>query len=411
MSSPIEFNPQLCQLSDQSLDPIQRNLLMAFLPYLGAPLSGSDVSGKAYELVRTALDALQGPLGPWDVVWGPGVFQVVPGAIPANTMFVARHRETRELFVGIAGTNPFSAYAWFAEDFDVDETRAWGYGDAPEGVAVSKGTLRGLRALQGMVPPPGVPGENQTLARFLEEHLDRESEPIAVTVSGHSLGGALSPTLALWLIDTQKEWDHHSRAAVSVYAYAGPTPGNEAFASYIGARFGDRLHRIANPLDIVTQAWKVADVAELKALYTPQIARDVFWDKAADFAIAASNGIDYRQIDPSPTLLPGRVNEDLVWRWAPPLVNLVAQVIYQHTLAYFELLGLAYPEEQAAVGRHLAHETDAIAEAILKRVGAGPVLSRALAIGLRLFAETYSRTPFAPSPVPETGAPGDRKAE
>jgi hypothetical protein len=400
MTFPIDFNPQLCEKSNRGLNLTQRNLIMAFLPYLGAPLSGSDVSQKACKLVGAALEALKEPLGPWEVVWGPGVFQIVPGAIPANTMFVARHEQTRELFISIAGTNPFSAYAWFVEDFDVDETRAWGYGAAPEGVALSKGTLKGLRALQGMVPPAGTPGENRTLANFLEAHLDQGGEPIEVTVSGHSLGGALSPTLALWLLDTQKTWDHHTRALISVYAYAGPTPGNDDFASYIDARFGDRLHRIANPLDVVTHAWNVGDLAELKALYTPKISRNAIWDKATDFAIAATNGISYRQIDPSPVLLDGKVKEDLVWRWMPPLANLVGQVLYQHTLAYFELLGLPYPEKPSAVGRQLAHGTSAIAREILKRVGAGTPLSHVLGVGLRLFAETYSRTPFLPSPVP-----------
>jgi hypothetical protein len=410
MTSPIEFNPQLCEMPAGELNLNQRNLILAFLPYLGVPLSGSDVSHDARRLVEAALEALKKPLGPWELVWGPGVFQVLPGAVPANTMFVARQEQTRELFISIAGTNPFSAYAWFAEDFDVDETRAWGYGDAPEGVATSKGTLTGLRALQGMVPPPGVPGENQTLAEFLEVHLDQESEPVEVTVSGHSLGGVLSPTLALWLLDTQKEWDHHTRAMLSVYAYAGPTPGNDDFARYIDGRFGERLNRIFNPFDAATHVWNVSDVAELKALYTPEIRRDVLWDKAADFIIAQTNGISYQQIDQSADPLDGKVKEELVWRWLPTLVNLVGQVLYQHTLAYFELLGVAYPEKQSAVGRQLAHQTDAIASEILKRVGVGPLLSRALGVGLRLFAEAYSRTPFLPSPVPEASAPAARSA-
>ena len=325
--------------------------------------------------------------------------------VAANTMFVARHQQTGELFVSIAGTNPFSAYAWFVEDFDVDEVRAWGYGDAAEGVATSKGTLAGLRALQGMVPLPEIPGENRTLPEFLEAQLEGESEPVEVTVGGHSLGGALAPTLALWLLDTRKEWDPHGRASLSVYAYAGPTPGNEDFARYLDGRFGKRLHRIANPLDVVTHAWNVDDLAELKAIYTPEIPRAALWDTAADFAIAATNGIQYEQFDRSPVLLPAQVKQEIVSRWLPTLVNLVGQVLYQHTLAYFELLGIPYPEQRQALGRQLAHESDAIACEILKRIGVSALFARALGIGLRLFAEAYSRISFAPSPIPETSAP------
>jgi hypothetical protein len=240
-------------------------------------------------------------------------------------MFVARHQQTGELFISIAGTNPLSAYAWLAEDFDVAQTRAWGYGEATEGVATSKATLTGLRALQSMVPPPGLPGENRTLVKFPEAHFKAQSERVTVTVSGHSLGGALSPTLALWLLDTQMEWDHKTRAIISVYAYAGPSPGNEDFAAYIEDRFSDRLHRIFNPLDVVTHAWNVADLVELKALYTPDIPRDAHWDKATDFLIATTNGISYRQIDPRAVPLNGMVKQELVLRWIPTQVNLVGQ--------------------------------------------------------------------------------------
>lgn len=403
MADPIEFNPQLCEMCHEDLDLIQRNLIMAFIPNLGSPLSGLRVSQGAFKVVSTALESLKGPLGPWELVWGPGVLQVLPGAVPANTMFVARHQQTRELFISIAGTNPFSAYAWLAEDFAVSETRAWGYGNAPEGVATSKATLVGLRALQGMVPPPGIPGENTTLAEFLQADFDEQSEPVTITVSGHSLGGALSPTLALWLLETQKEWDHRMRADISVYAYAGPSPGNTDFASYIDHRLGENMHRIFNPLDVVTHAWDVADLVELKALYTPDISRDALWDNAVDFLIATTNGIVYQQLDSHAVRLEGKVKRELVSRWVPTMVNLVGQVLYQHTLAYFELVGLAYPEKTSALGRQLAHQTDTITDEILKRAGMPSLLSKVLGAYFRLLAEAYSRVPLMPSPIPDTG--------
>jgi hypothetical protein len=410
MACSVEFNPQLVEMTSRlaPCEPIKRNLIMAFLPYLGAPLSGPDVSEDARDLVEAGLRFFEPLVGPWNLAWGPAVFQVIPGVIPANTMFVAEHDGTGELFISIAGTNPFSAYAWFLEDFDVSETRAWGYGNPPDGVAVSKGTMKGLLALQGMVPLSGIPGENMSLESFLARRLADAGNPVEITVSGHSLGGALSPTLALWLLDTQSHWDPHSRATIRVYAYAGPTPGNDRFAAYIDGRFGDRLHRIANPMDVVTHAWNVGDLAELKALYTPEISRDALWDTAADAAIVATNGINYRQIDPSAVELGGKVREDLVWHWAPPLVNLTAQVLYQHTLAYFDLLGLAYPERRSALGRHLAAQTGAITKKLLDRTGRNELVAGTLAVALRLVAEAYSRIPLLPSPLPESRAPESR---
>jgi hypothetical protein len=405
MRSPVAFNPRLREAERAELrDPIRRNLLLAFLPYLGSPLSGRDAQARTHELVAAGLEFFAPSIGPWKLVWGPGVFQVVPDAIAANTMFVAEHEGTGELFVSIAGTNPFSAYAWFVEDFQVGETRAWSHGEAPDGAALSMGTLKGLLALQGMVPPPGLPGANVSLEGFLGERFAAKGPQVELTVGGHSLGGALSPTLGLWLLDAQGQWDPHDRASISVYAYAGPTPGNEAFAGYFESRFGDRAHRIANPLDVVPHAWSVGDLAAVKALYTPQIPRDALWDKAVDVAIAATNGIRYRQSDAHAVLLEGRVKQELVWRWLPPLVNLARQVLHQHTLAYFELMGLEYPEERSGLGRTLAREADGFAREILVRTGWGAPLSRVLGLALRLLAETYARTPFLPSPLPQTSA-------
>ena len=48
--------------------------------------------------------------------------------------------------------------------------------------------------------------------------------------------------------------------------------------------------------------------------------------------------------------------------------------------------------------------TLALRFARLEVEGLGRKLARALGIGLRLFAEAYSRVSFAPSPIPETRA-------
>src|SRR5215471_18196826 len=102
MGIPVAFNPRLRETEQADVrDPAKRNLILAFLPYLGAPLSGRDAHDKTRELVAGGLEFFQPSIGPWKLVWGPGVFQVVPDAVPANTMFVAEHEETGELFISI----------------------------------------------------------------------------------------------------------------------------------------------------------------------------------------------------------------------------------------------------------------------------------------------------------------------
>ncbi len=402
MTSRIKFNPQLCATPEKSLDLLQRNLVLAFIPYLGAPLSGFDVSRQTCQLVSDAFDALSGPLGPWTLLWGPGIFQAVPGAVPANTMFLAELGHTGELFISIAGTNPFSPYAWFAEDFDVDESRAWTYGKGNANGAISMATLTGLRALQGMVPPRE-PGKNKTLVEFLRGYLKKRRKNVPVTVAGHSLGGALSPTLALWLLDTQADWDPHMHAEISVYAYAGPSPGDADFAAYIEKRFGPSMHRIFNPMDVVPHAWDVDDLSELKALYTPDLRRDPLWDRAVDFLISASEGIDYKQICSSPTELAGRVKTEIAFPLAPPIVNLVSQLLYQHTLAYFELLEVTFPEKRSSLGRHLSSQTGIATREIFSRAGVWSPVSALGGVLVRSFTESWSRMPMVPSPIPEVG--------
>ena len=93
-----------------------------------------------------------------------------------------------------------------------------------------------------------------------------------VTVTGHSKGGALAPTLALWLKETQtargdnRGWDDSGQATIRCVTFAGPTPGNAAFAKRIESALPDH-HRIANDRDIVTHAWEKGQLAALGQLY------------------------------------------------------------------------------------------------------------------------------------------------
>ncbi len=54
MTSRIEFNPQLCEMSAKRLDLRQRNLILAFLPYLGTPLSHCTTWGTRLAATRSS---------------------------------------------------------------------------------------------------------------------------------------------------------------------------------------------------------------------------------------------------------------------------------------------------------------------------------------------------------------------
>src|SRR5262249_13625321 len=144
--------------------------------------------------------------------------------------------------IGIAGTNPKSILDWIIEDGFVAWQVPWVYAllDAP-GAKIALGTAIGLALLQNMKPSSKVPGGGSTLVDFLATVT---KSPVQAAVAGHSLGGALAPTAALWLADTQgflSHWDRHKNATLSALPTAGPTAGNSAFATYSGKKLGARL--------------------------------------------------------------------------------------------------------------------------------------------------------------------------
>jgi hypothetical protein len=101
----------------------------------------------------------------------------------------------------------------------------------------------------------------QTLVNFLQNTVE---ENAVVAVTGHSKGGALSIATALWLEET---WAATRKAQIACYSFAGPTPGNAAFAERFNARLGSRMHRVVNRRDVVPQAYAPEKLRSLLEFY------------------------------------------------------------------------------------------------------------------------------------------------
>jgi hypothetical protein len=322
--------PKWSQAQEQTL------FTLAMLPSLGSCYEG-DVPTIEQELAKrldSVLLALQGEIGEWKVIWGPAVFELPRSTRPDNTMFVAqRHGGDHglpDLVVAIAGTNPYSFLDWLVEDFFVTPQVPWLTGHPTGSPMISLGTFIGLSALQNLRPSPGLPGEYLTVREFLALHA--LLLPVTINVCGHSLGGALSPTLALWLHDTQAFWNHFGHASLSVLAAAGPTAGNQAFAAYSNAQIGSQITRIYNPLDIVPHAWATADLLAIPQLYAPLIQPDLFVEALIALAVVISAGGGYTQIATAQGLPTEPPN--------PAILDFLLQGAYQHVDAYFKLLGI-----------------------------------------------------------------------
>jgi len=205
-----------------------------------------------------------------------------------------------------------------------------------------------------MKPSSTVPGGGSTLVEFLAT-ITRN--PVQIAVVGHSLGGALAPTAALWLADTQgflSHWDPHRNATLSALPTAGPTAGNSAFAAYSGKKLGAGLTPYYNTLDVVPHAWQASMLAEIPGLYVPHIPKLPVIESLVDLALRLSSAGDYTTL-PGLTPLPGKFHEVHIQRAHDErmpdratqgkgilhdlrelieLERFFLEVAYQHTTAY-----------------------------------------------------------------------------
>ncbi|WP_052752850.1 lipase family protein [Kordia zhangzhouensis] len=320
----------------------------------------------------------QSLIGHWESIWGPIVFANDSTSVSVhadNTMGMYYNAEENLIVIAIAGTNVNSPYGWFVEDFSVNKTHAWELiTGVPNSGNIANGTYTGLTILREMVNE-----KKETLIDTLQQFLQSNSElkNVAIAVAGHSLGGALSPTLALFLADTKEQWDPKKQTLIGAFPTAGPTPGDEAFAAYYEKQIkAKNIYYLSqhNALDIVPHAWAKADLAKIPTIYNAYIKppsdanpsetlTGTMATVAALNALSAKNiaGVPvnrYKQIVPS-TVLQGTFNTSVddkvikklkyirlvlplaLGKYAAYLRNLVrfaAQAGYQHVSAYYPML-------------------------------------------------------------------------
>ena len=314
---------------------------LSFLSNAVSSLLGPDLEDELYNFILSYFEKNQSQSGKWEIAWGPAVVQLTTDVYAVNAIYVAHSLDRPSWYViSVAGTNPSSLFDWLVEDLLVREQVPWIYASlsAPD-AKISLGTAVGLIILQNAKPSGDRPNAGRSLRDFLS---GLPSGEIELNVTGHSLGGALAPTLALWLKDIQWFWNAAGNVQITAMPSAGPSAGNSAFSHYSDRTVTTR--RFVNSLDVVPHAWNEQTLGQLKTLYAPSIPEDPFMDGLIGWAMQAAATGDYLSVQPNSPPIPSEINQEIIDPNLPPFINYFIQMAYQHVEAYMKYFGLSAAE-------------------------------------------------------------------
>lgn len=328
---------------NNSMSVEQIMFYLAISSNAGSSIKGTGIGVKVYNAIKKQIDALNEKTDDnWEIVWGPGIYQHKTGGLLDNVMFAAFNPSFQgnpTYYVSVAGTNPSSMFDWIKEDLDVSTTVQWPYNSSVD-AQISNGISKGLGELVSMKPEKGVPGEGITLDTYLSNNTS-EYDSYTIITGGHSLGGALSPLVALWLKDTQSSWNKGGKTIdYQCWPSAGQTPGLDNFTNYYNSSIPN-THRIFNSLDVVPHAFNRETLNQAKSLYAPEIS-SLSVDLLIGSILNKVGSLNYTQLANEDYKLNGKLNKSIISNSALPVYNYSVQMIYQHVKAYFELLDVDY---------------------------------------------------------------------
>ena len=269
-------------------------LSLAYLAYCGDEITTADPDAEIAQLITDGISkipALSSETGSanWATVWGP-ISYTTPGALYQDSlMYVAQNQTTASQYVvAIRGTNQVSDLDWLMDDFDVLQQMPWPPGSANPTGAISESISIGLQTLLTMSD-----GSN-TLLQYLDSVT---GDPIALTVTGHSLGGALASALGLYLTEEPKRWDRSTASTVACVTFAAPTAGDDRFAGLVedafpGTTAATVFDRVQCSMDIVPLAWTAANIVNLDESSSQIL--DLY-DTGPDGSV--EDGIDFQEME------------------------------------------------------------------------------------------------------------------
>jgi hypothetical protein len=182
--------------------------------------------------------------------------------------------------------------------------------------------------------PPGASGGGLDLLTFLAQQAAGQRR--APGGDGHRSqqgwragadGGALAQGFPA-VVGPGRHWDGGRQPRILVHAFAGPTPGNAAFADRIDRTLGADHHHLRNTNDLVTRGWQVSDLREIPTLYGTRTAALAL---LVPGTIADVEPLDYRHAQSGMVTFEGKLHRN---------GGLASELIHQHMDAYLAHTGL-----------------------------------------------------------------------
>ena len=255
-----------------------------------------------------------------EVVWGP--FELIDDfGVSYSSMFVAKGPHKGDYTVVIRGTNFSSLKSWFSEDFENHKAVKFRkfVKTAPEDAKIAKGICNGIVDLNSLKSKDKY--SHNAVNFLIKERVNIKN----LYVTGHSLGGTLTPPYYAYLCD--KIFKGAAPGNSSPYSFAGLTAGNTGFNTFLQTYLqpANTNWRYVNPLDVAPNLWAGED--SIKTIYTAFFPYFKYEPPESDilgYLINRAKRNNYQQPPNSKFLLPvAFITSDTTNTW-------IKQAEYQH---------------------------------------------------------------------------------